>query len=270
MEGWTKHSAVYDKIFTKQLEPFARDLIQVLKKLKERPLAIHDVACGTGLLTCFLIEAFPDATISASDFSSGMLEIAKTKVSVELLQMDGQKLLALRDSSMDLITSNFGITLFPNIKRNLHEGWKAAFRVLKPGGITGLCVTLGLAIASSWKKGCRYCEFLDFFTRSRKKQPFENPHSTREGFEKLLIRAGFDCLSIETFDHVFKFESGGLFTEALLDNPYFQQAVTLLGIDAVNAIAADFFQVQVDVFLKEPLELGAACLMGVARKPAVL
>ena len=72
---------------------------------------------------------------------------------------------------------------------------------------------------------------------------------------------------METFEHVFQFESGSVFMEGLLDNPYFQQGITSLGIDAINEIAADFFTLSVDVFLAEPLALSAACLIGVGKKP---
>lgn len=108
---------------------------------------------------------------------------------LELVQDDGQSLIHFESESWDAITSSFGIALFPNIKCNRSDGWDASFCILKPNGIL---------LASFWKGGCQYLDFLDHFNRHRgkKNKSIDNPHKTEDGFRYCLQKSGFKSVSI--------------------------------------------------------------------------
>jgi ubiquinone/menaquinone biosynthesis C-methylase UbiE len=94
---------------------------------------VLDVACGPGTLSLMLAESA--ASVSAIDFSDGMLDIFRTLVptsghqNIQIHKMDGQKL-EFQDNEFDFAFSMFGLMFFPDRL----AGFREIYRTLKPGG----------------------------------------------------------------------------------------------------------------------------------------
>ncbi|EGC34998.1 hypothetical protein DICPUDRAFT_79274 [Dictyostelium purpureum] len=79
-------------------------------------------------------------SLSQSDFSPSMIQVLDKFINeleisnIESKVMDGQNLEQIKDSSLDYTFSTFGLIYFPDIL----QGMKEMFRVLKPGGKTGI------------------------------------------------------------------------------------------------------------------------------------
>lgn len=91
-----------------------------------------DVAAGTGALS--LPAARLGARVLATDIAPGMLEqlarrAAAEQLAIETRVMDGHAL-ELEDATFDLAGSQFGVMLFPDMPRGIHE----LARVTRPGG----------------------------------------------------------------------------------------------------------------------------------------
>jgi SAM-dependent methyltransferase len=91
-----------------------------------------DVAAGSGALS--IPAARLGAQVLATDQSPVMLELLQARarkegLDVETRAMDGQAL-ALADDSFDMVGSQFGVMLFPDMPRGIRE----MARVVRPGG----------------------------------------------------------------------------------------------------------------------------------------
>ncbi|MEA2552986.1 MAG: hypothetical protein QOJ65_1162 [Fimbriimonadaceae bacterium] len=114
------------------MEPYAKDLARRLPATGLRD--VLELACGTGILTRHLRERLaPETKLVATDVSEAMLKIAKSKPGfskpVEWKAVDATSL-PFKDSSFDVVVSQFGIMFFPDKEKALKE----IFRVLRPGG----------------------------------------------------------------------------------------------------------------------------------------
>lgn len=118
---------------------YKRHLRMSAKRLSLAPRAkILDLCCGTGISTLAIRETYPDARISALDFSSGMLEQAKQKnklVGVEWVHGDATEPARFGvEGPFDAIYMAYGIRNLPDpdlCLANLRA-------LLRPGG--QLCV----------------------------------------------------------------------------------------------------------------------------------
>ncbi len=91
-----------------------------------------DVACGSGALS--IPAARGGAQVTAVDQSPAMLELLRArahaeKLDIETRVMDGHAL-ALAGNQFDLVGSQFGVMLFPDMPQGIRE----MARVVKPGG----------------------------------------------------------------------------------------------------------------------------------------
>lgn len=132
----------YDKYLGPLLfEPYAIDMINRINTINAE--SVLEIACGTGRVTRHLINHFPDnVSITASDISIEMLEIAKRNVSpknnLEFLVADAHEL-PFESNSFDLIICQFGAMFFQDKQKAFSE----FYRVLRNGGIL---------IFSTWDK----------------------------------------------------------------------------------------------------------------------
>ena len=107
-----------------------------IKKLKNNPKTILDIATGTG---DFAVSAakYTDAKITGIDISQGMLNVGIEKVRKKnlnnriSLQLADSESLPFNDNTFDAITAGFGVRNFENLNKGLSE----MKRVLKKDGI---------------------------------------------------------------------------------------------------------------------------------------
>ena len=127
----------YD-IATLMSQGYSKDLERSVKlmNLKGNEYLL-DLCCGTGKSTKQCLQAVPDGKVLAIDYSSGMLEVAKSTFSSEIQEGHCQFLeqdvmnLDQKDNSVDAIFMAYGIRNMPDYEKCL----KNLKRILKPGGI---------------------------------------------------------------------------------------------------------------------------------------
>lgn len=86
------------------------------------PGSILEIGCGTGNYSRLLKEKFPDAALTALDFSEEMLNTAREKtsdISISFLQREAEEYLAYEHEKFDLITSNATLQWFKDLPRAL-------------------------------------------------------------------------------------------------------------------------------------------------------
>ena len=99
------------------------------------PIAVLDVACGTGDFTIEIAQKTAEgSTVIGIDLSEGMMKIGREKikaagVSAEMVQGDCEAL-PYPDATFDRISVGFGVRNFEHLEIGLQE----MLRVLKPGG----------------------------------------------------------------------------------------------------------------------------------------
>eukprot|EP00048_Salpingoeca_helianthica_P018878 m.243403 g.243403 ORF g.243403 m.243403 type:complete len:273 (-) comp27650_c0_seq1:27-845(-) len=112
--------------------PYAVDLAARVAALSPQPKKILELACGTGKVTAVLAAALPEAQITATDLSPGMLEVARGMVkasNVSFSQADMQKL-PFGEGEFDVVVCQFGL-MFPPDKA---LAAKEMQRVVRIGG----------------------------------------------------------------------------------------------------------------------------------------
>jgi SAM-dependent methyltransferase len=97
---------------------------------------VLDVAAGNGNLT--VLAAEEGASVVASDFSSGQVELGKARTAAEGLDVEwviaDAEELPFEDDRFDCVASVFGAMFAPRPERVAEE----LFRVVKPGGTVGM------------------------------------------------------------------------------------------------------------------------------------
>lgn len=98
-----------------------------------QPRRILDAGCGTGHLTRLLASTYPDAHITAVDFSDAMLKVAAAAApaNVRFLQADIRD---IPDTGFDLIASNAALQWLPDVD----EAVRSLHARLTPGGTLAL------------------------------------------------------------------------------------------------------------------------------------
>ena len=101
----------------------------------QSPIAVLDVACGTGDFTIEIAQkAAKGSRVTGIDLSEGMMKIGREKikaagVSADMVQGDCEAL-PYADGTFDRISVGFGVRNFEHLEIGLQE----MLRVLKPGG----------------------------------------------------------------------------------------------------------------------------------------
>ncbi len=94
-----------------------------INSLKPNHSNILDVCTGTGDIAIMLAKKFPNASITALDFSLEMLKIAKIKSKNSNINFINQNALDMPflDNSFDLCTISFGLRNLPDITAAIKE-----------------------------------------------------------------------------------------------------------------------------------------------------
>lgn len=151
--GWDRAAAVYDRAWSRQLEP-AQDLLLDMAALREGE-EVLEVACGSGLVTLRIADAVgPTGRLVATDLSDGMLERAS-----EAAEAAGQgwitfermhaEALGLPDAGFDAALCALGLMYAPDPAAALRE----MTRVVRPGG---------RVVAAVWGER-KHCGWADIF-----------------------------------------------------------------------------------------------------------
>jgi SAM-dependent methyltransferase len=123
--------AVYDRHLVPMLfDPYARDLVQRLEGIA--PSDILEIAAGTGVVTTYLAETFPDARIVATDLNQAMLDVAADRIrapNVRFEVADAEDL-PFTPAGFDAVVCQFGVMFFPDRL----AAYRGVRRVLRPGG----------------------------------------------------------------------------------------------------------------------------------------
>ncbi|MDT4892524.1 MAG: hypothetical protein QOE97_1559 [Pseudonocardiales bacterium] len=120
---------VYDRCLASALfTPFAEYLAHIAADLA--PRRVLELAAGTGIVTRALVDALPDADITATDLNPAMVEWGRARVPEVIWQSCDAQRLELPESSFDLLVCQFGVMFFPDRPASFAE----AARVMAADG----------------------------------------------------------------------------------------------------------------------------------------
>jgi ubiquinone/menaquinone biosynthesis C-methylase UbiE len=207
-----------------------------------------DVGCGPGEPA--LTAARMGYEVTAIDLSTVMLDrlserIAATadKLPIHVRLLDGETLEGVPDASFDVVTSMFGVFVFPH----RDAAWQAALRVLKPGG---------RLLATSWDKSNTNGKMVRYVTQhavDEREGPAEtmltpsiNRTVSADLWRDELQENGFVDVRVHTVSHPLCFKSGEEYVVAVLDNPALAEMVGRKQPDSLRRTMLDFVQLVVD------------------------
>ncbi len=134
---FNQHAATYDAARTRIIPPFDSfygAAVQAISLAGEEPSRILDLGAGTGMLSGFVLDAYPGCEVTLFDGAELMLEQAREALgdrSVSFVQGDMDD--ALPEGPWDGVVSALAIHhLEDDGKRHV---FAEAHRVLRPGGI---------------------------------------------------------------------------------------------------------------------------------------
>jgi len=203
---WDQVAPGYDEFVTPTYFGLAAN---ALRRAGLRPgMRLLDVAAGSGAVS--LSAARLGANVTAVDISPVMIERLETRAREEGLEIDARVMdghaLDLEDDAFDIVASEFGVMLFPDLPRGLRE----MARVTKPGGRTVV-----VAFGSPAK-----VEFLNFFIRAVQAavpdftglpmDPLPLPFqvSDPERLRREMTNAGLNDVRVEETSEEMRYQSG--------------------------------------------------------------
>jgi SAM-dependent methyltransferase len=123
---------VYDRCLGPAVfAPLAADLAHRALLYAGGSRRVLELAAGTGILTAGLVEALPDAEITATDLNPAMVTYSATLVPGASWQVADAMDLDFPDDSFDLVTCQCGVMFFPDKV----TAYREVRRVLAPGGL---------------------------------------------------------------------------------------------------------------------------------------
>jgi ubiquinone/menaquinone biosynthesis C-methylase UbiE len=229
--AWDRIAPVYDRTNTPTQMALAREGLR--RAAVSHGMRFLDVAAGSGALA--IPAARLGARVVAVDQSPVMLQHLAARASQEGLEvethvMDGHDL-ALRDDSFDVVGSQFGVMLFPDMPKGISE----MARVTKPGGRV-----LVLAYGDP-----RRIDFLNVFVTAVQSvrpdftgppedpPPLEFQLADPARMREALVLAGLDDVNVRTVTESTEFPSGdALWDWVLGSNPIVECLLATLELAA--------------------------------------
>ncbi|TYZ68817.1 hypothetical protein PybrP1_013085 [[Pythium] brassicae (nom. inval.)] len=214
-----------------------------------------DVGCATGALSLAFADKFDasrghsvldgsvseaerslrHARIIATDIADGMLDRITDKLNayptsqslqarVTTVQMDGQLLDKLEDGSVDIVGSNFGLSIFPDRVKS----WRSAARVLRDGGLLFATAWDAQTAIIRWMDGCVQLARRSSLSRGSAQFAEREEHrsvalpSAMMGFEMVvgeLEASGFADVEVFRTRHSVVFSSPRALVDSMLASP---------------------------------------------------
>jgi ubiquinone/menaquinone biosynthesis C-methylase UbiE len=204
--AWDEVAPGYDKFVTPTYFGLGAEALRRAGIRAE--MRVLDVAAGSGAVS--LAAARLGANVTAVDISPVMVERLKLRarqegLTLEARVMDGHAL-QLEDDGFDIVASEFGVMLFPDLPRGLRE----MVRVTKPGGRIVV-----VALGSPMK-----IEFFQFFIRALQAavpgfagpsmDPLPLPFQVHdpEKLRREMVDAGLKDVRVEETGERLKYKSG--------------------------------------------------------------
>lgn len=230
-EAWDRIAPAYDRTNTVTQMTLAHEALR--RAGLRQGMRLLDVAAGSGALS--VPAARLGAKVLAVDRSPAMLKLLEKRAQQEGLEietrvMDGQAL-ELDDDRFELVASQFGVMLFPDMPRGVRE----MARVASPGG-TVLMVAYG---------DPHRIDFLHFFVRALQavrpafdgppadEPPLEFQLADPERLHDVLAAAGLVDVRVERVTETTSFDSGdALWDWIVSSNPIVERLIRELGIGA--------------------------------------
>jgi SAM-dependent methyltransferase len=128
---------LYARYWAPVLHRSAEAVVDLMARAPEQPQRVLDLGTGTGVLARAVARRFPAARVTGTDFSRGMLGMARSLTDdeagldgrIEWLEADAARL-PIADASVDAVVSSFVLQLVPERPPVYRE----IRRVLRPGG----------------------------------------------------------------------------------------------------------------------------------------
>lgn len=231
--AWDAIAPGYDEFVTPSHERLASEGLR--RAGLRAGMAFLDVAAGSGAMS--LAAARLGARVLATDLSPRMLERLAARagnehLAIETRAMDGHAL-QLPDGGFDVVGSQFGVMLFPDMPRGIRE----MARVAKPGGRV-LVHAFG---------DPRKIEFLGFLVRALQSvrpgfqglpmDPPPLPLQLRdpERLRAVLAEAGLKDIAVGTTTETLEFSSGQALWDWLVSsNPVVENVLGGLNLEEVE------------------------------------
>jgi SAM-dependent methyltransferase len=125
----TDMAAAYDKYLgTAVFAPYAEDL--AARVARQSPRRLLELAAGTGVLTRAILQALPEAHVTATDLNVAMVAVGAAHAPRASWQPADAMRLPFHDASFDLVACQFGVMFFPDRP----VAYAEVARVLTPGG----------------------------------------------------------------------------------------------------------------------------------------
>ncbi len=215
---WNEFSGGWKKWDDLVMEALRIQGEELLKKVPDSISNVLDVATGTGEPGLTLAERFPNATITGTDLSEGMLAVAEEHARERGLKNYNTKIadacaLPFEDEVYDAVFCRLGIMFFPDPAKGAEE----FLRVLKPGGRAALTVW-NVPAKNEWlaTAGATVREKLHL-----PHPPPDAPGVFRLGeaglLRKILERSGFKEVKEREVRGAMKFESARQYLDMMLE-----------------------------------------------------
>ena len=194
-EFWTQVADRYDAVVDAQIGPGARARVRERLAGEGRLGRVAEFGCGTGYYTEVL--ASHSESVTATDLSPGMLDVARRRVSAAnvTFQAEDCQRTSFADGAFDAVFTSL-VLHFTDPETALRE----QHRILKPGGLF-LLSNLDLPALRGFARVRCYARILLRGVLGYRRRPPPNLGSnvlSADVLRDLLTRTGFEVLGCET------------------------------------------------------------------------